>query len=147
MTELQILCAVKDHNEHIDCTELLNLDDDDPNHYPLANRDLIRLLIEQDILYGIPKPGNSITFGKLGRIRWQNLMVEEHYKQETQKHAEEERERLIAELANEKAERKAEKQRDRKFEILLMLLSALLANLDRVFPLLKRLCLWVASLF
>lgn len=98
MTELQILSAVKNNGGSIGYVALLNLGLSDPVHDPLTDRDLIRKLIDTQVLFGKPGANSTISFGKEGRLRLQEL----------QQLDEEHRQKVSDNEANKKADRKSQ---------------------------------------
>lgn len=73
MNELQILSAVKNNGGSIDYVTLLNIGLSDPAHDTLSDRDLIHKLIDAQILSGNPGANSTISFGKEGRLRLQEI--------------------------------------------------------------------------
>ncbi len=140
MNELQILSAVKNNGGSIDYVTLLNIGLSDPEHDALADRDLIRELIDAQILSGNPGANSTISFGKEGRLRLRELLFQEDADRQAQQRANEEQARLQRELSSKQAKEKAEKRRQRAFEIFLVLLTSLVSNLDRIIS-------WIASFF
>lgn len=77
MTELQILSAVKNNSGSIGYVDLLNVGLSDPEFDALADRDLIRKLIASDVLSGKQEAYSTISFGKNGRLRLNELAQQE----------------------------------------------------------------------
>ena len=73
MTEFEILSAVKNSGGSIAYIDLLNIGKSDPEWDSLTDRDLIKKLIESNILSGNPEAYGSITFGTDGRLRLKEL--------------------------------------------------------------------------
>ena len=73
MTEFEILSAVKNSGGSIAYIELLNIGKSDPEWDSLTDRDLIKKLIESNILSGKQEAYGSISFGADGRLRLKEL--------------------------------------------------------------------------
>ena len=80
MTEIQILTALKNNGGFLGYTDLLNIGLSDAPNDPLLDRDLINKLIKDDILSGDTAAYATITFGKHGRLRLQELQQIEQAK-------------------------------------------------------------------
>ena len=135
MTELQILSAIRNNGGHMNYLDLMNLGITDPNWMPNADRQRIRQLIDSKVLSGKTEAYGSITFGEAGFLRYQDLILQQDAERKAQETAIEEQRRLKRELEAEQANKNTEQKRQRSFEILLVIISAAIANIDRIIDL------------
>ena len=77
MTELQILSVVKNNGGSIGYVDLLNIGLSDMELDSLADRDLIREMIQSGVLSGNQDAYTTIHLGKKGRLRLKELQEQE----------------------------------------------------------------------